>query len=267
MLVEGFGDLPCFPCNEDKRPLMKAWQNALRIDPQPHWPLTGVPTGEASGISVVDVDLEGLAWFDAQHLPMTRMHRTRSGGLHLLLRHPSGLRNSSGEIAPGVDVRGEGGMIIWWPREGYEVCFAPLAEWPMELRRQRVRIHKETPASVPSPDGVMLVTPGSREGRYAHAALRNAFAKLATDWPIAFDERERRMRPRRGGRNDLLNKLAFKMGGCVANGWLGADSVMKLLMQAAKDCWLVRDYGEQKCRATIVSGLKAGMQMPYPPLG
>jgi hypothetical protein len=101
-------------------------------------------SGDANGFSVVDVDLEGLDWFDQQHLPLTRLHRTRSGGLHLLLRHPSGLRNSSSEIAPGVDVRGDGGMIIWWPREGYDVCEAPLAEWPMGLRRQRVRIPKET---------------------------------------------------------------------------------------------------------------------------
>jgi hypothetical protein len=267
MFVEGLGDLPCFPCNEDKRPLVKAWPTAAtKVEPQPHWPLVGVPTGDASGFSVVDVDLEGLGWFDQQHLPLTRLHHTRSGGLHLLLRHPSGLRNSSSEIAPGVDVRGDGGMIIWWPREGYDVCSAPLAEWPMELMRQRVRIPKETPALVPSPDGVMLVTPGSREGRYATAALRNAFAKLAKDWPWAFDQRDRRTRPRRGGRSDLLNKLAFKMGGLVANGWLSSDRVMKVLMVAAKDCWLVRDYGEAKCRATIVSGLKAGMLLPYDPL-
>src|SRR5262249_38587264 len=86
MLVDGLGDLAVFPCGDDKRPLMKAWPTAAqRIDPQPHWPLVGVPTGDANGFSVVDVDLEGLGWFDAQHLSLTRMHRTRSGGLHLLL--------------------------------------------------------------------------------------------------------------------------------------------------------------------------------------
>ena len=266
MLVDGLGDLACFPCGDDKRPLVKAWPTAAqRIDPQPHWPLVGVPTGDVNGFSVIDIDLEGLGWFDAQHLPITRMHQSRSGGFHLLLRHPSGLRNSSSEIAPGVDVRGEGGTIIWWPREGYDVCSAPLADWPMELRRQRVRIPEETAALVPSPEGVMSVTPGSREGRYALGALRNAFKELA-DWPIAFSEREKKVRHVRGGRTDLLNRHAFKMGKLVGNGWIGSERVMKVLMVAAKDCALVRDYGEAKCRSVIASGLKAGMQFPYPPL-
>jgi hypothetical protein len=96
--------------------------------------LVGMPTGEPSGIAVLDVDdLEGLAWFDAQHLPLTRLHQTRSGGLHLLFRHPPGLRNSASVIAPDVDVRADGGLIVWWPRQGLEVCDAPLAEWPGEL--------------------------------------------------------------------------------------------------------------------------------------
>jgi hypothetical protein len=39
-----------------------------------------------------------------------------------------------------------------------------------------------------------------------------------------------------------------------------------VMMVAARDCWLVRDYGEAQCNATILSGLKAGMQLPYAPL-
>jgi Primase C terminal 2 (PriCT-2) len=41
-------------------------------------------------------------------------------------------------IADGVDVRGSGGMVIWWAREGFPVCEAPIAEWPPELLRLAV---------------------------------------------------------------------------------------------------------------------------------
>src|SRR6516162_4654713 len=134
MKIDGLGDLPIFPCRADKRPLVKAWPSAARhIEPPNHWLLVGMPTGSVSGISVLDIDADGLTWFDAQHLPLTRMHQTRSGGLHLLFRHAEGLRNSASAIAPDIDVRASGGMVIYWPREGLPVCDAPLADWPGEL--------------------------------------------------------------------------------------------------------------------------------------
>jgi Bifunctional DNA primase/polymerase, N-terminal len=96
--------------------------------------LVGVPTGAATGIAVLDIDKRsgGGEWWAANkaRIPATRMHRTRSGGLHLLLKHKDGLRNSAGKIAAGVDVRATGGFIIWWPACGLEVRDAPLADWP-----------------------------------------------------------------------------------------------------------------------------------------
>jgi len=106
------------------------------------------------------------------------------------------------------------------------------------------------------------VTSGSREARYAKKALQNAFDKLANEWP-----RGERGKPKRGGRSDLLNKLAFKMGGLIANGWLDGTVVIRVLMLAAKEVKLVADYGAEECRATILSGLNAGAQWPYPELG
>jgi hypothetical protein len=132
MIVPGLGDLPCFPCKHDKSPLIKAWQkNAERIEPPDRWPLVGVPTGIT--FSVLDIDLDGLPWLASANLPETRTHVTRSGGQHKLFVHPEGLRTSKGKIAPGLDVRGEGGYIIFWPREGLAVEDRPLAEWPEAL--------------------------------------------------------------------------------------------------------------------------------------
>jgi hypothetical protein len=43
--------------------------------------------------------------------------------------------------------------------------------------------------------------------------------------------------------------------------------VIRVLMLAAAECRLVQEDGAAKCEATIMSGLSAGMQFPYPPLG
>lgn len=89
----------------------------------------GVPTGEASGIDVMDVDPEGETWAaDNTEVLMNagRVHKTERGR-HYLYQHFEGCRNSSGKIAPGIDVRGEGGFIVWWPAEGRE-SFGELEE-------------------------------------------------------------------------------------------------------------------------------------------
>ena len=132
MIVPELGNLPCFPCASDKRPLVKAWPtNAQPIEPPDHWPLVGVPTGLT--FSVLDIDLDGLSWLPSAILPLTRTHVTRSGGRHLLFRHREGLRTSKGQIAKGVDVRGEGGFVVWWPREGLAVEERELVDWPEGL--------------------------------------------------------------------------------------------------------------------------------------
>jgi hypothetical protein len=147
MIVLGLGDLPCFPCALEKTPLIKAWnKNAQRIEPPNHWPLVGVPTGIS--FSVLDIDLDGLSWLASANLPPTRIHITRSGGQHLLFRHRQGLRTSKGQIAKGVDVRGEGGFVIWWPREGLAVEDRPLADWPEGLGRA---LRKRNSPSVNAP--------------------------------------------------------------------------------------------------------------------
>ncbi len=125
--------LPRFPCSLDKRPLTARGHLDATSNPidESRWPLTGVPTGTASGLDVLDVD--ATEWLDEHYsrLPATRAHETRSGGRHFLFRHAQGLRCSAGRVAPGVDVRADGGYVIWWPRAGLRVLSdAPIAPWP-----------------------------------------------------------------------------------------------------------------------------------------
>jgi hypothetical protein len=139
-----------FPCTHDKVPLTAHGFLSARVSPRwDAWPLVGVPTGAASGFDVLDIDPPGRAWYDANFssLPTTRAHETRRGGLHLLFRHAEGLRCSAGRVAAGVDVRAEGGFVIWWPREGLAVEDAPICEWPDWLLAEAMEPKKSGPGS------------------------------------------------------------------------------------------------------------------------
>jgi hypothetical protein len=136
----------CFPCRADKRPVCAHGCNDASTDEadlKALWsefpgPLIGVATGPPSQICVVDIDRkpEALAWWSTNkaNLLPTRAHRTRSGGIHLVYGVLDGLRNSASKIAPGVDVRGDGGYIIWWPAAGCPVLSdSPCARFPSWL--------------------------------------------------------------------------------------------------------------------------------------
>jgi hypothetical protein len=67
-----------------------------------------------------------------------------------------------------------------------------------------------------------------------------------------------------GGRNAALNKTAWKLGQWVAAGALDQALVEDALFAAAERNGLVSDPkdGPRKTRATIRSGLRAGLQRP-----
>jgi Bifunctional DNA primase/polymerase, N-terminal len=145
-------DIPVFPCAADKRPTCPHGFKDATCEPSAVatlWrdhpgPLIGVPTGAASGIFVLDIDSakhpEAEEWLErhAPYLPDTRHHRTRSGGLHILFKHCDGLKNSTSKLARGVDTRGDGGYIIWWPaaiaqaKDYQDLPFENLPEWMVE---------------------------------------------------------------------------------------------------------------------------------------
>jgi Bifunctional DNA primase/polymerase, N-terminal len=137
----------CFPCRENKRPATpNGFKDAVmgRDAIGALWrrhpgELVGVATGEMSGIAVLDIDAKHPAahQWRIEHrdrLLPARVHRTRSGGLHLIYRHREGLRNSAGLIARGIDVRADRGYVIWWPAAGFPVLKDDgIRAWPQWL--------------------------------------------------------------------------------------------------------------------------------------
>ena len=87
------------------------------------WPQAnvGLATGADSGVVVLDIDgetgratLGELAGQDPSVLD-THIHRTGGGGSHLFYEHPGFKCGNSVRTMPGIDIRGDGGLIVLPP--------------------------------------------------------------------------------------------------------------------------------------------------------
>ena len=130
----------------------------------------GIPTGQVNGFFVVEADtnkghgvdgIKSMRELEERHgkLPPTLMAVSPSGSLHHYFKHPGGelkIKNSSGDLARGVDVRGDGGMVVAPPTErrdgryrwlnDLEIADAP--DWLVELCKSQPRVQ-----SPPAADG------------------------------------------------------------------------------------------------------------------
>ena len=125
-------EYPVFPCDSKKRPVCQGGFKSATQDPDEverlfsitGAALIGIPTGKASGVSVIDIDVrdgkQGKEWVEknAEMLGVTRVAETQSGGWHYYYRHIPDIRNRAG-IDGCVDVRGDGGYVIHPESTGY----------------------------------------------------------------------------------------------------------------------------------------------------
>lgn len=140
-----------FACKPTKKPYTPRGFKDATTDPRQieawrgKYPdaLVGIPTGQ-QGVFVLDIDrghadgADGFATI-AQlglSLPLTQTHHTKSGGAHMFFKAPDGatIKSSAGKLGPGLDVRGAGGYVVDWSREGLPVEHAGvIADVPVCL--------------------------------------------------------------------------------------------------------------------------------------
>ena len=152
----------------DEAQIREWWRPNLRAG-------IGIATGAASKVWVLDVDgPEAMSWYDAQVIKHGLVHtlgvRTARGA-HLYWRYPDGatVRNAQG-IAPGVDVRGEGGYVCapptvhrsghvyaWIHEPGFTRDAADAPAWLFDMVKEKPR------PPVPKPVSIPRRTPWSRD--------------------------------------------------------------------------------------------------------
>jgi hypothetical protein len=268
--------LAIFPCRNKKPACLHGFKDAVS-DPAliadlfrryPGARQIGVPTGEFAGndLDVLDVDPRngGNKFWEEnrQRLPVTRTHQTPSGGHHLLFKHAAGLRCSSGRIADGVDVKADGGFIVWWPAQFYPVTDAPVADWPawlLDLAREKQHRH-----TVPFPtmktggDGPLVVC---QPGDY-RTIPKPLYSKMLALMPQARGHDLRRVRgilnrvvEKQEGRNDALNIAAYCLRELIDAGVITYAAAESLLLEAATLNGYIAKDGFCATIATIRSGL------------
>jgi Bifunctional DNA primase/polymerase, N-terminal/Primase C terminal 1 (PriCT-1) len=153
-----------------KRPIIKweEFQDRLPTSDEieqwfAHWPDAniGIVTGKVSNLVVIDIDpahggTDSLAALEAEYhpLPPTIEAITGGGGRHLYFRHPGGVMHNRVGIRPGVDLRGDGGVVVAPPSRhpsGRPYEWAPGAS-PEDRR----------PAAMPNWLDYLLEEPGGR---------------------------------------------------------------------------------------------------------
>jgi hypothetical protein len=242
-----------------KKPVLKGWQSA------PHETLqealgwaakgnVGLRTGRISGVVVIDADPG--ADLSPLSLPETVTALTgRPGARHLYFHHDGPLGNSSGQLGPHIDVKADGGQVVFagsvhpetgvmyrWA-DGHSPAEIELVKLPAHIREL---LRKPDPPNASGPEPT--VTPGrTREERYAAQALRLELNNIHN----AVE----------GARNDTLNKAAFSLGTLIGGGSLDRKDVEDALRQAA----LAVGLEQPEVDATINSGIESGLKHPRQP--
>ncbi len=194
------------------------------------WP--GASVALRTGVRFDVADVDGQAGVEALRAILTNadgplgcgpLARTGGGGWHLLFAPTS--YGSPKRVLPGVDWRGRGGYVLVAPSvhpsgRRYRWVRPLTLELPQAPAGVRVLL-APPPLPAPRPPGPVVATVG---GGYGPAALGAECARVRATPPGGKG---------RQGRNDALNRAAFKLGQLVHAGLLDGDLVHAELLDAA----------------------------------
>lgn len=231
------------------------WRRAATSDPGvirqwwSRWPeaYPAIACGE-SGIVAIDVDpRNGGTWEEPGP-----GYDTGGGGRHVLYaepRVPIG-NDNTGKVAPGVDVRGDGGYVLCWQPSKVIVGpgdLPPLSERVLSVMTRGAPTVSQDPGHT---GHILLIDPfQSPERTFSLAEAAEYVRREALD-PL------RVARP--GGRNAALNSAAMVCGHFAEIFWPVADLTAGLTE-------IARSIGldDREIGPTIRSGLNAGRKTPY----
>ncbi len=195
------------------------------------------------------------------------VHTPRNGFHAYFKQSKNPLGNRRGALPDGIDVRGDGGYTIAPDAICNERRYFRVFTTPPFWRAIQSKSIPELPEALKSlirnapdtivnnrdqqPEATGRSSLNARQAAYATATLKDSARELAET--------------RRGGRNNKLNKSAFRLGTMVACGWISRDVVRAELVAACRSNGLFGD-GPAAVHATITSGLKAGLKHPHPNL-
>jgi hypothetical protein len=227
-----------------------------------------VATGEVNDLDILDVDpRRGGDRFleeNRHRIPQTQIHRTPNGGYHLLFKHAANLRCSYDRIAPGIEVKAIGGMVVWWPAQGYPVLEALVAEWPawlLELAQPRAAVEAQAPARGRGAPFVSQYTQPLADYEIPKP-LYFKLCKLMKGADLHNQRRVRgvlrplvRMREGEGRNRALFNKAVCFREEFVRTGIITNAVAEELLLEASRLNGYVSKDGVEETIKTIHSGL------------
>lgn len=247
-----------FPVKADKIPVFDGWQKAATTDQETirlwgelyreRLAFWGVPTGTINDILVLDLDVKTVKGvhrngFDSisklnLHLPDTLVQRSLTGGAHFIFRYPKDGKHygnranlfGTKEAPTGIDVRGEGGYIVWYGGADMTKLIADAPAWLLADTAKPVYQHEGATVKV-APEIAQGIIQASLE------TIRQA---------------------PEGERNNTLNVEAFRVGQLVASQSITREFAEEALMKAAIACQLA----PYEAKTTIRSGLDGGSKKP-----
>lgn len=209
------------------------------------WPTAniGVKTGPDSKIWVVDADLpDGPGEVEKMNLPETLKQKTGSGGFQYFFQwNGVDIRNSAKALAPGVDIRGDGGYVIIPPSNHIS---GGHYEWINKIKAVKApdwlyEKLKHTEHTCPTRSHCLQeVSP------YAQAALNSEISKVSLSGP--------------GSRNEQLYSSTRSLAQLVAGGALDENTVRVAMTTAG----VMIGLSQTEVEKSIESAFRKGFEKP-----